>query len=146
MDQILRIVAVDYGKKRVGLAIADPLRIFAQPEGTYTPDGAVARLQELAADPGIETVVMGWPLTLEGGEGDATAFVEEFVRRLRKRLNGIRIVMWDERFTSEQAKRLLIESGIGRNARRNKGRVDAAAAAIILQEYLNDLRDRRPDA
>ena len=138
--QSARIVAVDFGKKRVGLAIADPLRIFAQPEGPYSPDRALARLQELAADPGIETVVVGWPLTLMGEEGEATAFVEEFTRRLRKRLKDVRLVMWDERFTSEQAKRLLFEGGKGRKARRDKGRIDAAAAAVILQEYLDDLR------
>ncbi|MEX1054957.1 MAG: Holliday junction resolvase RuvX [Rhodothermales bacterium] len=135
-----RIVAVDFGKKRVGLAVADPLRIFAQPEGTYSPDRAIARLQELSADPGIDTVVVGWPLTLAGKEGEATASVEEFARRLQKRMKGIRLVMWDERFTSEQAKQLLVESGLGRKARRDKGRIDAAAAAVILQEYLDDLR------
>ena len=140
MESSRRIVAVDFGKKRVGLAIADPLRIFAQPEGTYSPDRAIARLKEMAADPGVDTLVVGWPLTLMGEKGEATASVEEFVRRLRKRLKGVRLVMWDERFSSEQAKRLLVEGGAGRKARRNKGRIDAAAAAVILQEYLDDLR------
>lgn len=132
-----RIVSVDYGKKRVGLAVADPLRIFAQPLGTYSPDEAVDVLRKLHADEGIAVFVVGWPLTLDGEEGEATGFVQPYINRLRNAFPGVEIVKWDERFTSEMARAAIREAGPRRRSRRTKGRVDTAAAAIILQEYLD---------
>ena len=132
-----RVVAVDYGTKRVGLATADPLRLFAQPHGTFTPDGAVEALRAMRAEEGLEAVVVGWPLTLEGEEGEATERVQAFVNRLRRALPDVRLVKWDERFTSEMAKEAIRAAGTARKARRERGRIDAAAAAIILQDYLD---------
>jgi putative holliday junction resolvase len=136
-----RIVAVDFGRKRVGVAVADPLRIFARPHGTFSPDEAVVALREIQEKDGIAVMVVGWPLTLEGEEGDATALVQPYINRLHNAFPGAEIVKWDERFTSEQARRKIREAGVRRRGRREKGRVDAAAAAIILQEYLDDTRD-----
>ncbi len=132
-----RLVAVDYGKKRVGLAVADPLRIFARPFGTFAPGEAVAALQRLHADEGIETLVVGWPLLPDGSEGEATTWVQAFIERLRAALPGVEIVRWDERYTSVRAKEAIRAAGARRKARRDKARVDAAAAAILLQEYLD---------
>lgn len=132
-----RIVGVDYGKRRVGLAVADPLRLFAQPYGTHSPDEAVAALRKLYEEEGIEVIVVGWPLTPEGEEGAATEFVQVFINRLCNALRGVEIVKWDERFTSQRARQAILEAGARRKARRDKARVDAAAAAIILQEYLD---------
>lgn len=133
-----RIVAVDYGKKRVGLAVADPLRLFSRPLGTYDPDGAIDALRQLYEAEGLAVIVVGWPLTLDGEEGEATRFVQPYVNRLRNAFKGVEIVKWDERFSSERAKAAILEAGVRRKARREKGRVDAAAAAIILQEYLDE--------
>ena len=127
-----RIVGVDFGAKRVGLALADPLRMFAQPYGVFSQEEAVARLRHLKESSGLELVVMGWPLTEEGEEGVATSRVEEYIRRLRRALPGTRFVKWDERYTSVEAKDRL--RGVGRV---DKGRIDTAAAGIILQEYLD---------
>ena len=132
-----RIVGVDYGKKRVGIALADPLRIFAQPYGTFSPAEAVAALQRLEAEEGIERIVVGWPLTPEGEAGEATRFVQPFINRLRKALPGVAFTKQDERFTSERAKKAIRAAGVKRKARRDKARVDAAAAALILQDYLD---------
>ncbi len=132
-----RIVAVDFGTKRVGVALADPLRLFAQPYGTFSPRQAVARLQALHAGEGIAVVVVGWPLTEAGEEGEAARRVQQFVNRLRKALPGAEIVKWDERYTSEMARRRIYASGTRRARRADKARVDAAAAGIILQEYLD---------
>ncbi len=132
-----RIVGVDYGTKRVGLAVADPLRLFAQPLATHTPDGAVAALRALRDREGIETLVVGWPLTPGGEEGVATERVQPFLNRLRKAFPEADIVTWDERFSSAQAKEAIRAAGAGRKARRDRARVDRAAAAIILQEYLD---------
>jgi len=135
-----RIVAVDYGTKRVGVALADPLRTFAQPHGTFTQQKAVDELKRLHAEQGIETIVIGWPLTLDGDEGIATERVQQYINRLRNALpDGIRIVKRDERLTSEMAKDAIRRFGIRRSGhpKDDKGRVDAAAAALILQDYLD---------
>jgi putative holliday junction resolvase len=131
-----RVVAVDYGRKRVGLALADPLRLFAQPFGTYSPDEAVNVLSRLHAEEGIDIVIIGWPLLLSGEEGASTRPVQEYINRLGKRLRGAQFIKWDERYTSEAAAELIRDTGAGRRARRERGRVDAAAAALMLQEYL----------
>jgi putative holliday junction resolvase len=132
-----RLAAVDYGTKRVGLALADPLRLFAQPLGTWPPDGAVEELQRIHREQGLEAVVVGWPLTPDGEEGAATARVRPFVNRLRRALPGVEVVTWDERYSSQDAAAALREAGVRQKARREKGRVDRAAAAVILQQYLD---------
>lgn len=135
LDRRVRVVGVDYGTRRVGVAMADPLGFFAQPHGTFSPDGAVEELRRLHAEEGISTLVIGWPLTEEGEEGRMTDRVQEYANRLHNALPEIEIVKWDERYTSEMAKRRIAEAG-GRLRRDNRGRLDAAAAAIILQDYL----------
>jgi putative Holliday junction resolvase len=122
----------------VGLAVADPLRHFAQAEGTYAPEEALEVLRSLARDEGIETVVVGWPLTEDGAAGDATEMVQDYVARIKDTIGeDVRVVREDERYTSEMAKELLRRAGVSQPGRYDKGRVDAAAAAVILQGYLD---------
>jgi putative Holliday junction resolvase len=130
---------VDVGTKRVGLATSDPLRLFAQVEGTYPPDEALGTLKTLNSEEGIDVVVVGWPLTEEGEEGEATEMVEAFVERLREALGPIPVERRDERYTSKMAKDLLRRAGVSQPGRYDKGRVDAAAAAVILQDYLDSM-------
>ena len=137
-----RCVGVDYGTKRVGLAISDPLWVFAQPLGTFSPKDAVRNLKELDRKEGIAVVVVGWPLMPDGSEGRATKAVEGFIRKIRKSISSIAIVKWDERYTSEVARDRVREAGPRRKWRGTKGRLDTAAASIILQEYLDE-RARR---
>lgn len=137
LDEPSRIVGVDVGTKRVGLAKSDPLRLFAQTEGTYPPDEALSTLQVLAREEGIEVIVVGWPLTEAGKEGEATEMVDAFVEQIREVLSTVTIVRRDERHTSEMAKDLLRRAGVSQPGRYDKGRVDAAAAAVILQDYLD---------
>jgi len=132
-----RVVGVDVGTKRVGIAKADPLGLFAQPEGTYGPDEALDALRTLAKDVGIEVIVVGWPLTEDGTEGEATEMVDDYVDRIMATLSAPTIVRRDERYTSERAKELLRRAGVSQPGRYDKGRVDAAAAAVILQGYLD---------
>jgi len=131
-----RWVGIDYGRKRVGLAIADPLRIFAQPLGTYSPTGAVTALRALDESDGVELVVIGWPLLPDGEEGEATREVAGFIKTLEHAFPSVRVVKWDERYTSELAAEKVREVGPNRKWGRSKGRIDAAAAAIMLQEYM----------
>lgn len=137
LDTPSRIVGVDVGTKRVGIAVADPLHTFAQAEGTYAPEEALEELRALARDEGIKTVVVGWPLTEEGEAGDATEMVQAYVERIEEALGTVTVVREDERYTSEMAKDLLRRAGVQQPGRYDKGRVDAAAAAVILQGYLD---------
>jgi len=131
-----RIVGIDYGAKRVGLAIADPLGMFAQPFGTYSPGDAIRKMEELHESEGVRTIIIGWPLREDGSEGTATEAVDRFAQRLGNSLTGVEIIRWDERFTSEEA-RDQIRTGPDPSLRKKgRGRVDMAAAGIILEEYL----------
>ena len=113
------------------------MRLFAQPFGTFSPHEAVTQLQQLHAREGIAIVVVGWPLTEDGKEGKATQRVQQYINRLRNALAGVEVTKWDERYTSEMAKAQL-SGGIRRRKHpAEKGRVDAAAAGIMLQEYLD---------
>lgn len=133
-----RIAAVDYGAKRVGLAMTDPLRLFAQPIGSFSPDDALRRLVELHATDGLETIVIGWPLMESGEEGKATRRVEPYFGRLKNALRDVKVVRQDERHTSRRAAEVLVAVGVKKIARRQKGRLDAAAAVLILQDYLEE--------
>lgn len=128
-----RIVSVDYGTRRVGLSIADPLRMFAQPLDTCSPASAIEKLVAIHQRERIEVIVIGWPLEEDGSEGCATKQVDEFIRRLLNQMSGVDIVRWDERYTSEEAKNMLR----GRSYQGRRGMVDQVAAGIILQEYLD---------
>ncbi len=132
-----RIVGVDYGTKRVGLALADPLRLFAQPYGTFSPAEAEAALHKLHQEQGIDALVVGWPVNPQGTDETAIVMVQPFITRVQNLLPGVQIVKWDELFTSHMAEAAIRSSGAKRKGRRDKARVDAAAAAIILQEYLD---------
>ncbi|MEX0821886.1 MAG: Holliday junction resolvase RuvX [Rhodothermales bacterium] len=136
--QYPRLIGIDYGTKRVGIAVSDPLRVFAQAEGTYTVEAAFARLVEMHAEPGFDTVVVGWPLTPDGEEGRAIERVRPFVNRIRTAFPSVTVETWDERYSSERAVEALVDAGVRRKDRREKGRVDAAAAAVILQEYIDE--------
>ena len=133
-----RLVGVDYGSKRVGLALADPLRWFARPLGTYAPGEALGVLARLDAEAGIEAVVVGWPLLDDGTEGRAVDRVRPFIGRLKKAVPGVRVEVQDERDSSRRAMEGLVEAGARRGRRREKGALDAAAACVILQDWLDE--------
>lgn len=132
-----RIVSVDYGTRRVGLSIADPLRMFAQPLDTYSPESAIEKLVAIHQNEKIEVIVIGWPLEEDGSEGCATRRVNEYILRLLNRMPDVDVVRWDERYTSEEAKTMLR----GRSYQGKRGLVDQVAAGIILQEYLDAISE-----
>lgn len=133
-----RIVAVDYGARRVGLAMADPLELFAQPVGTVSPGEALVRLAALDAEHGIATLVVGWPLDDAGDDARAVARVGPFIGRARRAVPGAEIVRVDETESSRRAMRELVASGVRKKARGRKGALDAAAACVILEDYLRE--------
>lgn len=140
LDSMPRVIGVDVGTKRVGIAKSDPLHSFSQVHGAFSPSDALEELQRMNEGDGISLLVVGWPLSLQGEENDATAFVDGFVEKLEEVVPGVEVKRQDERFSSEIAIGALREAGIRQPGRYDKGRVDAAAAAVILQDYL-DARD-----
>lgn len=138
-----RILAVDYGERRIGLALSDPTRTIAQPlptlqrkRGKRPPVQAIA---DLAAAHGVAALVVGLPLTLEGGESEWTREVRAFAAKLGDRA-GLPVSFVDERLTSVAAERAVRSLGLSKRERERKERIDAAAAVLILQMHLDSLR------
>ena len=137
-----RILAIDYGSRRVGLAITDPMQIIAQGAGTLNNDGAlIDSIGRLVREQEVTLVVVGMPYAPDGGLGKKGEEVKGFIERLRPAV-GVDLVTWDESFSSARAHGAFREAGMKRKARQQKGRVDEMAARLLLQEYLesNDHR------
>lgn len=137
-----RILCIDYGQKRVGLALSDELGITAQPLGKIEAASDEERITELAKvvqEHDVIEVVVGLPVTLKGDVSHAGSHVRAFARDLNRHLC-LPVVTWDERLSTKQGERILIESGMSRKKR--KGVVDSVAAAIILQSYLDARRNK----
>ncbi|MDX1468657.1 MAG: Holliday junction resolvase RuvX [Acidimicrobiia bacterium] len=132
-----RYLGVDYGTKRVGLAISDGLGITARPLEVVDPKRAVARIAEIHSEYDLQAIVVGLPTSLGGGEGKSAEAARNFGDQLASRL-ALEVVYIDERFTTNIAESALLESGVKRRRRRDT--VDKVAAAIILQGYLDTRR------
>ncbi|MFY0684500.1 MAG: Holliday junction resolvase RuvX [Balneola sp.] len=137
MQSYARLIGIDVGKKRCGLAQTDLLKTIASPVGTFSPDEIIQEISRIVEESPIEGFIIGWPLTPNGEEGSATQMVQEFINRLKKIYKDIPIIKIDERYTSNQANDLMLEIGIPKKKRRQKERVDRIAAALILQSYLD---------
>jgi putative holliday junction resolvase len=136
----MRILALDHGTKRIGVAVSDELKMIAQPLEYILAEpfaDFLARLREVIHDKEVDLILVGMPRNMDGSYGPAAQKVQEFVAMLRGAL-AVPIKLWDERLTSAQANRLLIQGGVRREKRKEK--VDKMAAAILLQSYL----DSRP--
>lgn len=131
-----RLVGIDVGTKWIGLARTDLLRTVANPVGTYTPDTVFEKLKDLVEHEQVEKFVVGWPLTPKGEEGRAIKMVERFLVKLRDIFPDMEIEKVDERYTSKEAVRAMHEAGVPKMKRRESDRVNQAAAAIILQKYI----------
>lgn len=138
-----RILGIDYGTKRVGIALSDPLGIIAGGAGTVANDASLFdRLAEMVRQQEIVCVVVGMPYAPDGGKGAKALEVEAFIQELQRRVP-VRIDTWDESFSSVDAQRAFIETGMKRKKRRQKPRIDEMAARLMLQEYLNHHNTRR---
>lgn len=136
-DTAGRVLGIDYGSKRVGLAMSDPLRVLAGPVGTWDNDSTlVERLAALITAEGVTMVVVGMPYAPDGGKGAKAREVDGFIAQL-KRHHAVPVVAWDESFTSVEAHRAIIAGGRGRKKRRDKGAVDVMAARLLLQQFLD---------
>ena len=132
-----RTVAIDFGTKRIGVAKSDPLGMFAQPVGTFDIDGLYQALERLLREDGIDRIIVGYPLSDLGETNRMTGVIDRFIGELRERFPALPVETVDEHRSSMDARRILAASGASRKKRNVKGRVDAAAACIILQGYLD---------
>lgn len=137
MPNYARIIGIDVGKKKCGLAQTDLLQTIATPIGTYSPDETIEKIKHLLNENPIERFVVGWPFQPDGTEGKATQMVQEYINRLSNNFENIPVSKVDERYTSNRAKEVMLEIGVPKKKRRQKERVDRIAAALILQNYLD---------
>lgn len=131
-----RIIGIDVGTKWIGLARTDLLRTVANPVGTYHVDDVFGRLKELIENERVDKVVVGWPLTPTGKEGRAIRMVRDFLEEFRKHFPDMEVEKMDERYTSKEAVRAMVEAGVPKMKRLQSDRINQAAAAIILQKYI----------
>ena len=135
----MRILALDHGTRRIGVAVSDELKMIAQPIEFIPAEPFTAfldRLKVLIREKEVELILIGMPRNMDGSYGEAARRVREFITVLQEAVP-IPLKVWDERLTSRQAERLLIEGNVGRKDR--KGKIDKTAAALLLQSYLDSL-------
>jgi putative Holliday junction resolvase len=138
-----RIVAIDYGKKRVGLAATDILKIIAGPVGTVDSREIITFLKDYMKREEVELIVVGEPRQMNNQASESSRFVEPFVRRLKKEFPGTPVDRMDERFTSRIAFQAMIDAGLKKKARQRKELVDSTSAVIILQSYLEYSKNKK---
>jgi len=131
-----RILAIDYGSKRVGLAVTDPLQLIATALTTVGSHEIMSFLEDYIKKESVDCIVVGDAKNLDGSAADSTRLIEDFVKGLRKKFPQMQIEMQDERFTSKLAFHAMLQSGISKTKRRDKKMVDKISAVLILQSYL----------
>ena len=131
-----RVLAIDYGVRRTGIAVTDPLQIIANGLTTVDTKQLLPFLQDYVKREPVERFVVGRPMQTNGRESENLKNVQQFVDRLQKALPQIPVTWWDERYTSVMAHQTMLDSGIGKMARRNKALVDEISACIILQGWM----------
>jgi putative Holliday junction resolvase len=134
-----RILAIDYGKKRTGLAVTDPLRIIAGALATVETKTLEKYLADYFSKNDVDIIVLGKPSQMNGEPSETMRYIEPLAGRLRNAYPDKRVVLYDERFTSVLAHRTMLESGIGKMARRDKALVDRISATIILQSFMESV-------
>lgn len=135
-----RIVAIDYGRKRAGIAVSDPMQIIANGLTTLPTNELLDFIAGYVQREPVERILIGLPKQMNNEASESMKYIEPFVRTLRKRLPEIPVEFVDERFTSVLAHRTMLEAGLKKKARQNKALVDEISATIILQTYLESKR------
>lgn len=133
-----RILAIDYGLRRTGIAVTDPLKIIATGLTTAPTAELMDFLVRYCQQEPVELFVVGLPLYPDGNPAQIAGAVDEFVEKLRKQFPDKPVVRQDERYTSNEAKRIILQSGVKKQKRRDKSLVDKIAAALILEQYMQD--------
>ena len=134
-----RILAIDYGRKRTGIAVTDPSKIIATPLDTYPTREVLNFLKKYVKEERVETFVIGMPKNLQNKDTDSTASVRAFINLLRQNFPDVPVHEVDERFTSKIASHAMVAGGMKKSERRNKENVDKLSATIILQSFLDSI-------
>lgn len=137
-----RILAIDYGKKRVGLAVTDPLQMIANKLTTVSSHEIFDFLKDYFQKENVERVVIGYPLQMNNEASEAVLYINPFLKRFQKLYPDMPIEQVDERFTSRMAFQTMIDAGLKKKDRQNKATIDAVSATIILQSYLEQKKYR----
>lgn len=135
-----RILAIDYGSKRVGLAVTDPLRIIAGSLDSVHSKDVTDFLKNYCSREKVDIIVVGEPKTLMNEKSDSARFIDPFVKHLERTFPEIKIVRFDERFTSAIAQQAMLLSGVKKKDRKVKENIDKISATIILQDYMEFIR------
>lgn len=140
-----RVLAIDYGKKRCGLAVSDPLRIVAGGLTTVASADLAKYIVDYCAREDVGVIVIGEPHKLNGEESETMTYIRQFLNQLRKKMPDANVVFVDERFTTKIAQRAMIDGGVSKKNRNNKnGLVDMVSATIILETYMDMERNGLP--
>lgn len=131
-----RIMAIDFGTKRMGIAVTDPLKMIANGLETVEAKNIMTFLEEYFKKEDVECIVIGNPNSAQGRGGDMTQLADDFCKKVQEKFPSLKIDRIDEFYTSKLAERTMIQSGINKTARRDKSLVDKISATIILQNYL----------
>mgnify|MGYP000978324758 FL=1 len=131
-----RILAIDYGTKRTGIAVTDSLKMIANGLTTVPTAEIVSLLEEYLAKEDVEIIVVGLPKKMDNTPSESMKHIEPFVKKVKKKFPNIEVVYMDERFTSVLAQQAMLEGGLKKKDRQNKALVDKISATIILQSYL----------
>lgn len=137
-----RLMGIDYGQKRVGIAVTDPAQMIASGLTTVGSHEVFIFIQEYLTKEKVDAFIIGQPKKLNNEPSESAGFVKSFVTGLSRKFPGIAIKMVDERFTSKMAVRSMIEGGVKKKKRQDKGLVDSISAAIILQSYMESTRNQ----
>jgi putative Holliday junction resolvase len=131
-----RVLALDYGKKRTGIAVTDPLQIIATGVATVDSNELIGYLKKYIQQEEVEKILIGYPLNFDDTPTDATPLVDKFIGKFKNVFPSLPIEKWDERLTSKMASQSIIEMGLRKKDRQKKELIDTVSAVIILQEYL----------
>ncbi len=141
-DNSERMLGIDYGEKRIGIAITDPLNLFAYPLETLFNDNSFFEgLKNIISKYTVKTILLGYPLKEDGSKTVLSEKIIKFSEDVKSR-TGLPVILRDERYTSEIASQRILESVSSKKKRRDKGLIDRNAAAVILEEYLSELKNR----
>jgi putative Holliday junction resolvase len=140
-----RVLAIDYGRKRCGLAVTDPQRIIASPLTTVPTGQLETFLKDYIPRENVTEIVIGYPVTVNNLPSESVRYIDPFIARFRKLFPGMPLHRADERFTSQMAMRTMIEGGVKKSGRKDKAMIDRISASIILQSWLSSEESRKKD-
>lgn len=138
-----RILGIDYGRKRIGLAVTDPLQIFASPLTTVSTNEFYIFISEYIKTEIIDAFVIGYPVQMNNQPSESVIYINPFIKKLKKTFPEKHIYLADERFTSQMALRTMIDGGVKKRDRQDKSMIDKISASIILQSFLDNRENKK---